>query len=83
MKILKFTAFDCNSSKTLTGAILGIRDQITYSIEEYDITKDADLASRYGITTTPALVLVDDNNTVVKQKIGSMATPELKSFLSL
>lgn len=82
MKLLKFSASWCGPCKMLSTTIAGIKEQITYPIEEIDIDSNTELAQKYNIRGVPTLVLIDDEKEV-KRKVGAMTAADLKQFLNI
>lgn len=83
MKLLKFSASWCGPCKMLSMTIAGIKNEISYPIEEIDIDENNDMAQKFSIRGVPTLVLVDNNNKEVKRKVGALTAVELKTFLSV
>lgn len=82
MKLLKFSASWCGPCKMLSMTIAGIKDEISYPIEEIDIDENSDMAQKFSIRGVPTLVIVDGEKEI-KRKVGSLTTAELKTFLSV
>lgn len=82
MKLLKFSASWCGPCKMLSTTIAGIKDEIPYPIEEIDVDVNTDLAKKFSIRGVPTMILVNED-TEVKRKVGVMTTSELKQFLNI
>lgn len=80
MKLLKFSASWCGPCKMLSTTIAGIKDEIPYPIEEIDVDVNTDLAKKFSIRGVPTMILVNED-TEVKRKVGVMTASELKQFL--
>jgi len=80
MKLLKFSASWCGPCKMLSTTIAGIKDEIPYPIEEIDVDVNTDLAKKFSIRGVPTIILVNED-TEVKRKVGVMTASELKQFL--
>ena len=75
MRVLKFYADWCGPCKMLTEVIHDAQDQINIPIEEINIDKDNAVAIQYGIRSVPTMILLDENNNIVK-RIGGVLTKE-------
>lgn len=73
MRILKFEASWCQPCKQLD-KILGTM-KLPYPIEKIDIDENRDVAIEYGIRGVPHMILLDENNNIVK-RIGGVLTKE-------
>ena len=82
MKILKFYADWCQPCKALSQFLEASKDLVPYPIEEINIEKDMDSAIKYGVRSVPTMVLLDDDNNVVRKNIGViMEDSKLLEFL--
>ena len=82
MKILKFSATWCQPCQTLRTIIENAGDKITIPIEDIDIDQNLDLARQYRIRGVPFLVLLDDNNNVVRDMYGVSGEEDLLGFIN-
>lgn len=83
MKVLKFGASWCVSCAAITLVINSAADKISIPIEEIDIDKEINIAIDYGVRSVPTLILLDDNNTELKRKVGAMTEIQLLDFLKV
>lgn len=83
MKLLKFYAPWCAPCKGLSMVIAGAEDKITMPIEEVNIDEDIDTAVKYGVRSVPTLVIVDDQDNLVKKNVGMLNESQLLDFLSV
>lgn len=72
MKILKFYASWCQPCKALTQFLETNKHLIPCDIEEIDIEKDMAAAVKYGVRSVPTMVLLDDENNVIRKNVGAI-----------
>lgn len=78
MKILRFTASWCQPCK---GLAMNLEEaNLQMPIEVIDIDVQSEIAVEYGIRGVPTLVMMDENNNVVKRLVGSKTVTELKEW---
>jgi thioredoxin 1 len=70
MKILKFYADWCTPCKALTQYLECSRDIIPCPIEEVNIETEMAAAVEYGVRSVPTMILLDENNNVVRKHLG-------------
>lgn len=80
MRVLKFYADWCGPCKALS-ATLDKHYKGDVPIEEIDIDTNSDTAAYYGIRGVPTCILLDDNNTEIRRKVGSMTIKEFEQFV--
>jgi len=81
MKLIKFYADWCQPCKMLSKVMKNI--EFPYPVEEVNIDKDNETTMNYGIRSVPALLLIDENNNIVKRMSGYMDANKLKQELGL
>ena len=81
MKMLKFQAEWCGPCKMMSMVIKGAEDKIKVPVVEIDIEKEEATAVRYGIRSVPTMILLDENDTEIKRKVGAMNEQQLLEFL--
>jgi thiol-disulfide isomerase/thioredoxin len=66
MRVLKFTAVWCSSCHKIKG-------KLQPGIEEIDIESDEgeELALKYGITSLPTIIVIDDDGSIIDQSTGT------------
>lgn len=82
MKVLKFQASWCQPCKMLGRVIEDAKEQIKLPIEEVDIDENMELAKKYNVRGVPMLVVVDDNDNVVRTKSGYMNEKDLLEWVN-
>jgi thioredoxin 1 len=75
MRLLKFEASWCGPCKNLTKTMEGI--EFPFPVEVIDIDKNSEAAMEYGIRGVPHLILMDDNNNIIKRIGGAVSKEKL------
>jgi thioredoxin 1 len=83
MKAIKFYAEWCGPCKGLSMVIAGAADKITVPIENIDIDQNIMESVTYGVRSVPTMVLLDENGTELKRKVGAMNEEQLLEFLKV
>jgi thioredoxin 1 len=73
MRLLKFEAPWCTKCKQMSAIMETI--EITHHVEHIDIDKNREAALYYGIRGIPHMILLDENNNIIK-RIGGVLTKE-------
>lgn len=73
MKLLKFEADWCTKCKQMSQIMEGM--EIPFPIEHINIDGNTEAALFYGIRGIPHMVLIDENDNIVK-RIGGLLTKE-------
>ena len=71
MKLLKFEASWCEPCKNLSKTMETI--QFPYPIEVIDVDQNSAAAIEYGIRGVPHLILLDENNNIIKRVGGNLS----------
>ena len=79
-KILRLTASWCMPCQTMAKQLEVL--QTGLPIEVIDIDVYPDIAIEYGIRSVPTLVMVEENNTVLKRITGVKTPLELKEWVN-
>lgn len=80
MKVLKFYADWCGPCKSLSKTIEN-HYKGDVPVEEVDIDKNTEMATKYGIRNIPTCILVDDSGTEIKRKSGAMMIDQFEEFV--
>lgn len=75
MKLLKFEASWCAPCKSLSKTMETIL--FPYPVEVIDIDQNSDAAMEYGIRSVPHLILLDENNNIIKRVGGNVSKETL------
>ena len=81
MQLLKFYADWCQPCKNLSAVKSNI--DIPWKVVEIDVDKNMEDTIFYGVRTLPTLVLLDENNNVVKKLTGSVTELHFKQVFNL
>jgi thioredoxin 1 len=81
MRLIKFEADWCTKCK----AVDQILEQITmpFSVERVDVDQNPHLSIEWGIRGIPHMILLDDNNNIVKRIGGVLNKQQLEEALEL
>ena len=71
MKLLKFEASWCEPCKSLSKTMETI--QFPYPVEVIDVDQNSAAAIEYGIRGVPHLILLDENNNIIKRVGGNVS----------
>lgn len=71
MKLLKFEASWCEPCKSLSKTMETI--QFPYPVEVIDVDQNGAAAIEYGIRGVPHLILLDENNNIIKRVGGNVS----------
>ena len=81
MRVLKFEATWCVPCKNLTKAMEGM--DIPFPVERIDIDQQSDVAIEFGIRSVPTLIMMDENNNIIKRIGGVMTKQQLEEWMKL
>ena len=80
--MIDFWAEWCGPCKGLSMIIEVAKEKITVPIENIDIDQNIMESVHYGVRSVPTMVLLDENGTELKRKVGTMTLEELNQFVS-
>lgn len=78
-KLIKFQASWCAPCRKLSNLMETMT--IGIPVEVVDIDSDTESAVKFGIRSVPTLVLVDENNNVMRRLVGDQSKSKLEEFL--
>lgn len=81
MKLLKFEAEWCGACKMLSKVMEDMT--FPYPVEVIDADKNSSTLIEYGVRGLPTMILLDENNNVVKKVIGYKNQDQLTKELEL
>ena len=80
MKVLKFYADWCGPCKALS-SVIDEYYTLQIPVENIDIDKNRDAAIQYGVRSVPTCVVVDENGTELRRKVGMMMIDQFENFV--
>lgn len=81
MRLLKFEADWCGPCKQLTKTMEDM--EFPFPIERIDIDKNRDAVLEFGIRGVPHMILLDDNNNIIKRIGGALTKEQLKEAFNI
>jgi len=81
MKVLKFYADWCGPCKGLSQVIQTAGDKVTMQIENVNIDENIFMAQQYKVRSVPTMIVIDDSETEIRRKVGTMDEEQLLEFL--
>jgi thioredoxin 1 len=78
-KIIRFTASWCMPCQAMAKQLETL--DIKIPIDVVDIDVHPEIAVEYGIRSVPTLVMVEENNTILKRITGVKPPAELKEWI--
>lgn len=81
MKLLKFEADWCTKCKQVDKVLEGMN--LPFPVERIDADKDTATLIEYGVRGIPHMILLDENNNIVKRIGGVLTKPQLEEAFNL
>ena len=79
--VMYFTAAWCGPCKMFKPVVEQVSAETGVGINYIDVDQQTDLASQYGISSVPTII-VENNGSVVYRNSGVMSKPQLTQVLS-
>ncbi len=84
MKVLDFYADWCNPCKSLAPILDKVIEEKGLTLTKVNIEEDQeDLSLKYNVRNIPTVVVVDENDNVIKRFSGMKNENDLREFLTL
>jgi thioredoxin 1 len=80
MRVIKFSATWCGPCKALAKTLENVNTQIP--IESIDIDENQETALEYGVRGVPTMIMLDENNNVIKRFVGAKSQTEIEAWLN-
>jgi thioredoxin 1 len=80
MKVLRFTAPWCAPCKSLGNTLSTIETNVPIVV--IDIDEDPSMAAKYNIRSVPTMIMLDEEENVVKKLTGNQTKDTLKQWLT-
>jgi thiol-disulfide isomerase/thioredoxin len=78
MKILKFYTKQCGQCRLQSKILEGLEG---IEIEPIDCTENEELVEKYGIVSLPVLIILDDNDNIIKRFDGITQLDNIKKTI--
>jgi thioredoxin 1 len=82
MKLVKAFAPWCTPCKSLGATLHGVNHPLVETMEELNIDAEVERAVKYGIRSIPTMVIVDDEDNVVRSLNGNQPKAKILEFLA-
>lgn len=82
MKLVKISASWCQPCKILGATLKGVNHELVQSMEEVDIDSQIDRAMKYGVRSVPTMVIVNEQDEVIRSLNGNQSKEKILEFLA-
>lgn len=72
MKLIDFWAEWCNPCKMMNPILDEVVAEYNIDLVKYDADKEKEMLEKYGITSIPTYIVVDDQGNEIKRIVGAM-----------
>ena len=80
MKLVMFTSPTCMPCKIVKPTVERLVSERNYDVETVDIFRSPDVATDFGVMSTPTWILVDEFGSELRRAVGAMNRPSLIKF---
>lgn len=81
MRLIKLSASWCVSCVSLSATLHGVNHPLVETMEEVDLDSQIDRALKYGVRSVPTMVIVDDEDNVIRSLNGNQSKDKILEFL--
>ena len=82
MKLIKAYATYCVPCKALGATLNGVNHPLVMNMKELNIEEDIDRAMKYGVRSVPTLLIVDEDDQVLRTLNGNQPKEKILEFLA-
>jgi thioredoxin-like negative regulator of GroEL len=82
MKLVKIAASWCLPCKALGATLHGVNHPLVENMEELDLDTEIARAQRYGVRSVPTLLIVDEQDQVIRTLNGNQPKEKIIEFLA-
>lgn len=82
MKLVKIAASWCQPCSALGATLHGINHPLVESMENVDLDTQIDRAKKYGVRSVPTMVLVNEQDEVIRTLNGNQPKDKILEFLA-
>jgi thioredoxin 1 len=82
MKLVKLSATWCGPCSALSATLQGVNHPLVESMENVDIDKQLDRAMKYRVRSIPTMVIVDEEDNVIRSLNGNQPKDKILEFLA-
>lgn len=82
MKLVKLSATWCGPCSALSATLQGVNHPLVESMENVDIDTQLDRAMKYRVRSIPTMVIVDEEDNVIRSLNGNQPKDKILEFLT-